>query len=398
MKDVTQPVRARGTMLSAVALVAALAALLALAPFASAASDPLASGTTTITLNKGLFKKLKKRGVKVLKISPAKVKKRKVTLPVSGGSLDPTNGQGIVEHSGGIKFKHGKRTAAVKVVVLETTTASLKAKVAGKTMKLASVKGATVARNGFGANVNVTALKLSGKAAKRLNKKLGFTGKQKKKAPFKGGKSLGSATSETQPKTVTVLAGGKASLLTSEPTVKKFVLAPPNGFAVAIEPISPTEVEPQANPFTPLLKFPITGGTIAPDASGGIVQTGGGVRLVQKLAAGTTTVTLGEIYVDLGAKTATADITIESTISPELNKGHVGRTSIADLSVSGATIKSDPVARTVTVENAAATLQEVTALTLNQVFGAPFDAAKIPHPTFAKGDPLGSFSFTVQTQ
>src|SRR5258705_10231904 len=62
MREVTQPDRARGTMLSAVAMVAALAALLALAPFASAASDPLASGTTTITLNKNLLKKLKKAG------------------------------------------------------------------------------------------------------------------------------------------------------------------------------------------------------------------------------------------------------------------------------------------------------------------------------------------------
>lgn len=400
MKDVTQPVRARGTMLSAVALVAALAALLALAPFASAASDPLASGTTTITINKGLFKKLKKRGVKVLKVSPATVKGKKVALPLSGGSLDPTNGLGTVEHSGGIKFKHGKKKAVVNTIVLETTTNSLKAKVAGKTMKLASVTGLTVARNGFGANLTITGLKLTGKAAKQLNKKLGFASKKtKKKAPFKGGKSLGKAFSETQPKTVTIVANGnKATLLTAEETVKKFVLPPPNGFAVTIEPIAPTEAEPQANPFTPLLKFPITGGTIAPDASSGIVQTGGGVRLVQKLEAGTTTITLGEIYVDMGAKTATADITIESTISPELNKGHVGRTSIADLNLAGTTIKSDSSARTVTVENAAATLQEVTAETLNSVFGAPFDAVKVPHPKFAKGDPLGSFSFTVQTQ
>ena len=48
-------------MLSAVAVVAALAALLAFAPFASAASDPIASGTTTVTLNKGFVKKLKNK-------------------------------------------------------------------------------------------------------------------------------------------------------------------------------------------------------------------------------------------------------------------------------------------------------------------------------------------------
>lgn len=399
MRDVTQPVRARGTMLSGVAAVAALAALLALAPFASAASDPLAGGTTTITLNKGFFKRLKKAGVKVQKVSPATVKKRKATLPVSGGSLDPITGAGTVEHNGGIKFKRGKKTAKVNFLVLASTS-SLKAKVAGKNMKLASVKGATVARNGFGANVNISSLKLTGKAAKKLNKKLGFTGKQKKRAPFKGGKSLGSSASETQPKTVTV-TGGNASLLTDETTVKKFVLAPPNGHLVKIEPISPTEAETVANPFTPVLKFPIGGGSIAPDASSGIVQTVGGVRLVQDLGpSGKTTMTLANIWVDLGAKTATVEVTIESTISPQLNLGALGRSSIANLNMTGATIKSDPVGHTVVVENAVATLQAVTAETLNSVFGAPFDATEppTPHPKFAEGDGLGTFSFTAQTQ
>jgi hypothetical protein len=411
MKEVTQPLKGRGTMLSVVATVAALVALLAFAPLASATSDPLSSGTTTLTLNKGFFKKLKKNGVKVLKVSPGTVKSRTVTLPVSGGSLDPITGLGTIEQSGGIKFKRGKKTASVNTLILDTTTKALSAKVAGKSMKLASVAGFTVARNGFGANVSITKLKLTGKAAKQLNKKLGFTGKKKsgkkskrasasKKAqpPFKGNQVLGGSTSETQPKTVAVLPSGKANLLTSEPTVKKFVLPPPSGLAVKIEPISPTEVETVVNPFTPILKFPISGGSIAPNATSGKVETTGGVRLVQKLEAGTTTITLGNVLVDLSAKTASAEITIESTISPALNKGPLGRSSIADLNLTGATIKSDPSAHTVTVENAAATLQEVTALVLTEVFGAPFDAVKVEHAKFAAGDPLGTFSFTAQTQ
>ena len=408
MREVTQPVRARGTMRSAVAMVAALAALLAFAPVASATSDPLASGTTTITLNKGLFKKLKKNGVKVLKVSPATVKKRKVTLPVSGGSLDPVTGVGTVEHNGGIKFKRGKKTATVNTLVLETATASLKAKVAGKNMKLASVKGVVLTRNGFGANVSISSLKLTGKAAKHLNKKLGFTGKKKNKQGkkvavkplLKGNQTLGASASETQPKTVAVVSGN-ASLTTDETTVKKFVLAPPNGHLVKIEPISPTQAETVANPFTPVLKFPVGGGTIAPDASSGIVQTVGGVRLVQDLGpSGKTTMTLGNIWIDLGAKTATVEVVVESTISPKLNLGVLGRSSIANLNLTGATIKSDPATRTVSVENAVATLQAVTAETLNSVFGAPFDAAEppVPHPKFAEGDGLGSFSFTVTTQ
>jgi len=247
-------------MLSAVAMVAALAALLALAPFASAASDPLASGTTTITLNKNLLKKLKKAGVKVIKVSPGTVKGRKVALPVSGGSLDPTNGKGTIEHSGGIKFKHGKKSAVVKLIVLDTNTNALNAKVAGKSMKLASVSGVSVARNGFGANVTVGTMKITGKAAKQLNKKLGFTGKHKKKAPFKGGKALGPAFSETQPKTVTVLPGNNASLVTSLPTDTKLAKV-----KVGIETVAPTT---ETAPLPPTFAFPIGGGTIAPDGNG----------------------------------------------------------------------------------------------------------------------------------
>ena len=394
MKDVTQPVRHRGTMLSAVALVAALAALLVLAPFASAASDPLASGTTTITLNKNLFKKLKKSGVKVIKVSPGTVKARRVTLPVSGGSLDPTNGQGTIEQGGGIKFKHGKKSAVVKLLVLDTTSKSLKAKVAGKSMKLASVSGLSSARNGFGANVTIGSTKLTSKAAKQLNKKLGFTGKQAKKAPFKGGKGLGSGLSETQPKTVTVLPGGNATLATSLATDIKLAKV-----GIKIETVAPA-TEPVPIP-PPSYAFPISGGTIAPNAEGGVLQTTGGLRLVQQFAPSVETkMTLNAIWVDLGAKTATVEVTVESEgIDPKLNLGPLGRSSIANISLTGATVKSDPSAHTVSVENATATLQAVTAETLNSVFVGPFEAiTKTKAEPFVEGDPLGTFSFTAQTQ
>ncbi len=394
MKDVTQPVRHRGTMLSAVALVAALAASLVLAPFASAAGDPLASGTTTITLNKNLFKKLKKSGTKVIKVSPGTVKARRVTLPVSGGSLDPTNGQGTIEQSGGIKFKHGKKSAVVKLLELDTTSKSLKAKVGGKSMKLASVSGLSSARNGFGANVTIGSTKLTSKAAKQLNKKLGFTGKKAKKAPFKGGKGLGSGLSETQPKTVTVLPGGNATLATSLATDIKLAKV-----GIKIETVAPA-TEPVPIP-PPSYAFPISGGTIAPNAEGGVLQTTGGLRLVQQFAPSVETkMTLNAIWVDLGAKTATVEVTVESEgIDPKLNLGPLGRSSIANISLTGATVKSDPSARTVSVENATATLQAVTAETLNSVFVGPFEAiTKTKAEPFVEGDPLGTFSFTAQTQ
>ena len=425
MNDVTQPARRRG-MPPVMAAIVSLVALLAFAPLASAASDPLASGTTTITLNKGLFNKLKKNGVKVLKASPGTVKGRTVTLPVSGGALDPTTGQGTVEHSGGFKFKRGKKTAAVNTLVLDTTTSSLNAKVAGKTMKLASVKGVTLARNGFGADVSIGQLKLTGKAAKQLNKKLNIATKGKKskgkanklasaskgKAAnnlFKGNQNLGSADSETQPKTVAVLPSGNATLALSASALQKLNnVGPhppgePGPFAVKLSTVPPTSVLSLGPP--PTLGFPISGGTMSPTASSGILQTAGGVQLIQSLEAapppgtrGVTTLTMGNIWVDLAAKTATVEVIIENPKTPAANLGNLGRSSIADLQLTGATITSDPVTRTVSVQNATATLQAVTAETLNAVFINEIEKVAGPQEKFAGGDPLGVFSFTAQTQ
>ena len=62
MSESTRLGRARGKMLPVAIMTAALVAMLAIAPLASAASDPISSGTTTLTINKGFSKKAKKAG------------------------------------------------------------------------------------------------------------------------------------------------------------------------------------------------------------------------------------------------------------------------------------------------------------------------------------------------
>jgi hypothetical protein len=378
-------------------------------------------------LNKGFVKKLKQYNVKVLKLSPAGVKGSTVTLPVSGGSLDPVSGLGTVEHSGGIKFKAGKKSAAVNTLLLDTTTGSLNAKVAGKSMKLASVKGFTVARNGFGANVSISSLKLTGKAAKQLNKKLGFTGQKKGKGkkgkankraaaskvvqpPFKGNQVLGSSSSETQPKTVAVLPTGNATLALSAAALQKLNnVGPhepgkPGPFAVKLSTIAPTSIVSAGPP--PTVAFPISGGTLSPTATSGILQTAGGLELVQSLEGapppgtkGVTTLKMGNIWVDLGAKTATVEVSITNPKTAAANLGNLGRSSIADISLVGATVTADPATHVISVQNASATLQPVTAETLNSVFIKPIEeATATPQEKFAAGDPLGVFSFTAQTE
>lgn len=410
MTDASQPRMARGTMLPAGFLAAALFALLVFAPFAAAAPDPLASGSTTVTLNQGFVKSLKNKGVKIQKISPAKLKGTKATFTVTGGALDPTTGLGNVTLGGGLKFKAGKKTAPVKALELDTNKKSLTAKVAGKRMKLATVAGWTYVRNGFGVNLTIKKLKLTGSAANQLNKKLGYTGNKKggkgkssaaaSKAaspPFKGGRLIGSASSETQPSTVTVLPGGNATLNTSLATVKKLA-----DVGVTIETVPPTTLSAEGPP--PSYSFPVTGGTIAPTATAGVVQTGGGLALFQKLGPAESKISLNAIYIDLSAKTATVEIVAESNVETEpgkkpLNLGNIGRSSIADISLTGATVTADPVTHTVSVQNATATLQPVTAEVLNGFVaiyeGVTKDTGK---EKFGGGDPLGTFSFTAQTQ
>jgi hypothetical protein len=170
---------------------------------------------------------------------------------------------------------------------------------------------------------------------------------------------------------------------------------------VKITPTAPTQVKGLTN-----FEFPITGGTISPLGTSGVVQSAGGLELEQKLQTGPTEyletkITLSGFYVDLAAKTITVEVSAVSNASQELNLGNLGRSSIADLTIPG--VVSDSTTRTVTVQNATAALQPISAKVLNafvEVYegyeakgGPPVGPEKIN-----AGDPLGSFSMTVQTQ
>jgi hypothetical protein len=406
MTDVNQPRTARRTLLPAGILATALFALLAWAPFASAAPDPVASGSTTMTLNSGFTKYLKTFGITTSKISPTKLKGSKATFAITGGTIDPLTGLGSVTLSGGLKFKAGKKSAPVKALVLDTTKKTLSGKIGGKKVKVATVAGITSARVGFNSTVTIKKVKLTGAAASALNKKLGYAkGKPK---PFLGNKLIAKASGETAPGTLGVLPAGNATLALSPVALGKLKTVGPelapgvHPFEVKLAPVAPTTFDPA----TLTAGFPVTGGTMAPTATAGTLQTGGGLTLTQDLEAagpngkGQTTLTLGNIWVDMAAKTASVEVTIANPKTPEANLGNLGRASIADINLTGATIVSDPATHSVSVSNAAAPLQAVTAEPLNQVFVTPIEKATgAPATTkFAAGDPLGTFAFSVTTE
>jgi hypothetical protein len=423
MTEATQPRMARGTKLPLAVLAAALFALLAFAPFASAAPDPVETGSATVTLNSGFVKSLKKRGVKIVKIKPAKLKGKKATFPVVGGEMDPTNGAGTLKLGGGLTFKHGKKKAPVKALVIDTKKKGLFAKVAGKKVKLATVAGWSYTRAGFGVVLTVKKLKLTKAAAKKLNKKLGFT---KGKKPFVGNKLMGSAKAEEQPATVTVLPGGNVSFKADQGLLLKL-----KDVETEAKVIAPTTEKGLGN-----YELPITGGTIAPSGAAGVVQTAGGLLLAQKLPTGPssaleTEITLGNMWLDLSAKTVTVEVVAKSNASDSLNLGNLGRSSIADLTITGVT--ADAATRQVSV-SASAVLQPISAEVLEgfvKVYQAYYEAGfyieycalatlnncesaeeqatakaaakkaaekRVEKDHITAGNPLGDFSFTAQTQ
>lgn len=428
MTDASQPRTARGRMLPAGILATALFALLAFAPFASAASDPVASGTTTVTLNSGFANYLKTFGIKTSKISPTKLQGNKATFKVTGGSLDPTTGKGEVTLGGGLKFKAGKKSATVKALVVSTSKKSLTGKVGGKKVKIATVAGWSSTRKGFGVNLTIKKLKMTSAGANALNKALGFSKGNPK--PFLKNKLIAKAAAETQPSTVTVLPVGNMTFSGSPVLLGKL-----KNVKAEVQTLGQTTQA--GTTFT----GPILGGTVSPTGTAGVVQSGIGFKMVQVLptsptTAISTTISLGGVYVDLSAKTATVEVIAESNAeSPQgsgkkpLNLGNLGRSSIADVTVTG--VNADPTTRTVGI-NAAAVLQPISAEVLQgfvavyrgYVEAGTFQAVCAGLPEKCKepaeqeiakakakeegeaveknhisaGEALGTFSFTAQTQ
>lgn len=438
MSESTRLGRARGKMLPVAILAAALVAMLAIAPLASAATpNPIASGTTTVTLNSKLVKSTKKAGIKIAAVKPAKVKGSKATFAATGGEIEAATGSGSVTHSGGLKITWGKKSVTLKSFTLSSKTKTLSAKVGGKTVNVATLAGVSAARLGFGNSIAVKKLKLTAAGANALNKKLTpaptkikvkkngktITKTVKTKPYFKKNMLLGASTSQVEVKTDNVLPTGNM-VFTGDTTL----LTKLNDVETKLELIPPTTAA--ANVFT----SPLAGGTISPLGTSGTINSSGGLRLSQVLPTSATTaittkITLGSIGVDLSAKTASVEVIGESNAESEgkkpLNVGNLGRSSIADLVIGSVT--PSPATRTVAV-NASGTIQAVAAEVLEgfvkvyqgyyaQVFslklgeavkkgevppmteaeikaaGAKAAEAKVANDHIKAGEPLGTFSF-----
>lgn len=351
-------------------IVVGLFALLLAAPAAQASYDPIASGTTKLALDKGFLSSLKKVGVTVSAKASAKRKGSTLVLPVIGGKSDPTIKKAEVEQEGTVVFRAGNRKVPLRAIELKTKHTPLFAKVGGSQLKVATSKTTKVKRAGFGTAFSATGLKLTQKVATRLNKKL------RTKDFFRKGQLIGRIRSQALPLRVSILPQGQGTITPDPGILAKF-----KSLFVSLNPISPAELSPG-----PVLKFPIAvSGQIAPDASSGTLRLGGAIELLQ-LGAGQ--VFQKEYWLDLAAKDTSSEVDVEPT--PAF-PGKLGRIGTYAIGMTGATVASDPKSRTISVTNAALTLDAQTAQTFNEAF-AP------GKPTFAPGELFGTVSFAATAQ
>jgi hypothetical protein len=344
-----------------------LCATLLLTDTARAANDPLASGATRLTLDRGFTRLLAANGVKIAAKAGARRRGRSLLLPVSGGSLDPTLGRGVIENGGMLILRHGRRRVVIRKVEVKTKRDPLVAKVGGSQLKLARAGRLAFEREGFGSALTARPLWLSAKLATRLGKKLRLRG------VFEEGQKLGTLRSAAQPLTVTMQPAGRATVDFAPAFFAKL-----DGLFVAVNPIAPAER------LGASFSFPIiVGGAISPDASLGTLRTGGDVEFLQ-LGGGQ--IFWHEPWLDLGARSDSAEANIQP--SPPYS-GKLGRVPLLEIGIG--TVASDPAARSIAIAGAPLALAASTAAAFNQTFAEG-------KAMFAPGEAVGTLSFTGQGQ
>jgi len=249
-------------------------------------------------------------------------------------------------------------------------SAPLAAKVGGGQLKLGTAGSTKFSRRGFGARFQVGTMTLAPKVAVRLDKRLHL------EVPTTAATKLGSVISDFQPKSISILGEGRATI-----ELDPSFLAKLDRLHVAVNPIFPAE---RPGPFT----IEIFGGRLAPSLGGGSLETRGGLELLQ-LGGGKVVWSEARFDFDSGAFQPEADIEPAPPYA-----GKIGPITVAALNGAAGTASADPKMRTISLSGAPLLLDGTTAKTLNEVFAEP----QGENGTFGEGEPLGRLTFTAQGQ
>jgi hypothetical protein len=385
-----------------IVVVLAVLALLTLASTASAGQDELKGGSVVMQLQSS-------HGLKL--------KPRTVTLTITGGAIDPVDGSGTAQVSGGFKARRAKGKGKTKVKITTLTLGpnggpgSIAAKV-GKDFvnNFGTLRGGTVTRDGWGAKIENVSASFAGRGAKALNS--AFSPRKRKGAKksargrVKAGRALGRIVSiTTDPLAVEVVPGtGTLVLHTAAVPPGPFVSKLPNH---CIDPL-PTGSPPGVAPIAPATAgglggaeytFPVTTGAIAPDFGAGEVFTAGGQTITKNstLPGVVTPSACTSSGPPTGSELNSADLSV--TFAQSLLRSiatlptgtTLPRAPLATIDFSTGTRSVDPATKTVSVTGARVTLASLAAPLLNQTF--PTESGNAGDD-FATGDLIGTIDLT----
>src|SRR4051794_19225140 len=372
----------RGSRHGLIAVVLAVVGLLAASSTAMAGQDELKGGSVLIQLH----------GSRGLKLSPGSL-----SLPITGGAVDPINGSGTVRVSGGFKAKRGKGKTKVTITALALGAnggpGSISAKVGKKNVPtFGTLTGGTVTRDGWGAKIENVSAAIAGKGAQALNRAFSpRKGKGANKSAggrVKAGQPLGVVVSiVTDPLAVEVVPGtGTLTLHTDlfgafASKLPQHCISPLSG----VTPIAPA-TQSLAD-FT----FPVSGGSAAPDFSAGELLTAGGQTITKTGGFGTPgacstaepPIGTQLVSTDLGVQFAQNFLMSNAT----LPTGTSLRAALGTIDFSTGSRSVDPNTKMLNISGANVRLADLSAFTLNTVF--PTESGD-PSDDFAAGDLIGT--------
>jgi hypothetical protein len=382
----------RGLIVAALAVVA----LLALASSASAGQDDLKGGSVVMQLQSS-------HG---LKLKPGSL-----TLTITGGAIDPIDGSGTAQVSGGFKARRGKGKTKVKITSFTLGANGAPGSIVAKVGKdfvnnFGTLKGGTVTRDGYGAKIENVTASIAGQGAKALTR--AFSPRKRKGAKksargrVKAGQSLGRIVSmTTDPLDVEVVPGtGEMTLHTS--AMGPFVSKLPNH---CINPL-PTGSPPGVAPIAPATNsgvlgtdyhFPVAGGNIAPDFSAGELLTAGGQTITKNSTALVTPSACTTSAPPTGSQLKSNDLSVAfnqnqlRAIATIPSGTTLPRAPLADIDFSTGARSVDPSTKTVSVTGATVKLASLAAPLLNQTFPTESGSAG---DDFVTGDLIGTIDIT----
>jgi hypothetical protein len=388
--------RPRTAVRALAAGVAAVLALVVLTSSALAVQDDLKGGSVTLQLTSS-------RG---LKLQPSSL-----TLPITGGALDPVDGSGTVNVSGGFGARLGKGKAKVKIVSLTFGAnggpGSIAAKV-GKSKKTVSgfgaLTGGSVARNGWGAKISGVTATIAGKGAQALGRTFsGKSGKGARKSAGPGvkpGQRLGTVSAVTDPLAVAVVPGSGNLVLTVDTGLSGTFFSKlmshcidplPTGSPAGVAPIAPATADVTGTMYT----FPVSGGAAAPDFTAGTLVTAGGQTITKNSSAlNPSGCSAGP---PVGTQLQSTDFQVEfdrNTLASfaALPDGSSILAGLAAIDWTSGSRSVDPNSKQLTVTNANVTLLGLAADTINRYFP---NATNTQSNDFAAGDVIGHIDLTA---